>query len=140
VLLNKKGQIRIIEAFLAVLVILSASVFSITFYCPTASSDDEKMLKTLGMQVLMELDNNGTLGKFIDKSNWTAVRESLEILLPIGVSYNVTVFNEEMSQINNSTVSNGLKGQKIVSVEYLCANQSSEVRFYLVRLQLALVR
>jgi hypothetical protein len=140
VLLNKKGQTRMIEAFLAVLVILSASVFSITLYYPTASSDDEKMLKTLGMQVLMELDNNGTLGKFIDKSNWAAVRESLEILLPIGVSYNVTVFSEEMSQINNSTVSNGLKGQNIVSVEYFCASQSSEVRFYLVRLQLALVR
>lgn len=129
-----------IEAFLAVLVILSASVFSITLYYPTANSDDEKMLKTLGMQVLMELDNNGTLGNFIDKSNWTAVRESLEILLPIGVSYNVTVYNDAMSQINDSTISNGLKGQKIVSVEYLCASQSSEVCFYLVRLQLALVR
>ena len=129
-----------IEAFLAVLVILSASVFSITLYYPTASSDDEKMLKTLGMQVLIELDNNGALGNFIDESNWTAVRESLEILLPIGVSYNVTVYDEAMNQINNSTMSNGLKGQKIVSVEYLCASQSSEVRFYLVRLQLALVR
>jgi hypothetical protein len=129
-----------IEAFLAVLVILSASVFSITLYYPTVSSDDEKMLKTLGMQVLMELDNNGTLGNFIDESNWTAVRESLEILLPIGVSYNVTVYDEAMSQINDSTMSNGLKGQKIVSAEYLCASQSSEVRFYLVRLQLALVR
>ena len=138
-LFNKKGQTRMIEAFLAVLVILSASVFSITL-SPTTNSDDEKMLKTLGMQVLMELDNNGTLGNFIDKSNWTAVRESLEILLPMGVSYNVAVYDETMSQINDATVSNGLKGQEIVSVEYLCASQSSEVRFYLVRLQLALVR
>jgi hypothetical protein len=138
-LFNKKGQIRMIEAFLAVLVILSTSVFSITL-SPTASSDDAKMLATLGMQVLMELDNNGTLGKFIDESNWTAVRESLEILLPVGVSYNITVYDDEMSQINDSTISNGLKGQRIISVEYLCASQSSEVRFYLVRLQLALVR
>ncbi len=88
----------------------------------------------------MELDNNSTLGKLIDERNWTAVRESLEILLPIGVSYNVTVYDDTMSQINDSTMSNGLKGQKIASVEYLCASQSSEVRFYLVRLQLALVR
>lgn len=138
-LFNKKGQIRMIEAFLAVLVILSASVFSITL-SPTTSSDDEKLLATLGMQVLMELDNNGTLGKFIDESNWTAIRESLEILLPVGVSYNLIVYDDAMSQINDSTISNGLKGQKIVSVEHLCASQSSEVRFYLVRLQLALVR
>ncbi len=129
-----------IEAFLAVLVILSTSVFSITLYYPTASFDDEKLLATLGMQVLMELDNNSTLGKLIDERNWTAVRESLEILLPTGVSYNVTVYDDTMSQINDSPMSNGLKGQKIASVEYLCASHNSKVRFYLVRLQLALVR
>ena len=136
---NKKGQIRMLEAFLAVLVILSTSVFSITL-SPTTNSDNEKLLATLGMQVLMELDNNGTLGNFIDEKNWTAVRASIEILLPTGVSYNVTVYDDTMNQINDSIISNGLKGQKIVSVEYLCASQSSEVHFYLVRLQLAFVR
>jgi hypothetical protein len=136
---NKKGQIRMLEAFLAVLVILSASVFSITLF-PTTNSDDEKLLASLGMQVLMELDNNGTLGNLLDERNWTAIRESIEILLPTGVSYNVTIYDDAMNQINDSIISNGLKGQKIVSVDYLCASQNSKVRFYLVRLQLAFVR
>ena len=133
---NKKGQIRMLEAFLAVLTIFSTSIISITFSPPT-NFNDEKLLSTSGMQALIELDSEGTLGKLIDKRNWTAMRESLEILLPVGVSYNVTVYDDAMGQINDFTVGNGLKGQKVVSVEYPCASQSLECAFYLVRLQLA---
>jgi len=133
---NKKGQVRMLEAFLAVLVIFSASLVSFKFSPPT-SFDNEKMLSTLGMQALIELDGNGTLGRLIDERNWAAVREDLKMLLPVGVSYNLTVYDDALSQINNSTIGNGLKGQKVVSVEYPCASQSLECDFYLVRLQLA---
>lgn len=125
-----------LEAFLAVLVIFSASILSITF-SPAANFENEKLLATLGMQVLMKLDDDGTLGKFIDEGNWTAVKESLEVLLPVGVSYNLTIYDEEMRQINDSALSNGLTGREVVSVEYPCASQSSECRFYLVRLEVA---
>jgi len=132
---NKKGQVRMLEAFLAVLVIFSASIISFKFSPPT-NFDNEKTLSTLGMQALIELDSNGTLGRLIDERNWAAVREDLKILLPIGVSYNLTVYDDGMSQINNSTIGNGLKGQKVVSVEYPCASQSLASDFYLIRLQL----
>lgn len=132
---NKKGQIRMLEAFLAVLTIFSASIISITFSSPT-NFNTEKLLSTSGMQALIELDSDGTLGKLIDNRNWTAMRESLEILLPVGISYNVTIHDDAMQQINDLTVGNGSKGQKVVSVEYPCASQSSECHFYLVRLQL----
>lgn len=125
-----------LEAFLAVLVIFSASVISITFSPPT-NFNNEKSLSTSGMQALIELDSDGTLGRLIDERNWTAITDNLEILLPVGVSYNVTVYDDVMHQINDSTVGNGLKGQKVVSIEYPCASQSSECHFYLVRLQLA---
>jgi hypothetical protein len=132
---NKKGQIRMLEAFLAVLTIFSASIISITFSPPT-NFNDEKSLSTSGMQALIALDSDGTLGKLIDERNWTAIGENLKILLPVGVSYNVTIHDDAMQQINDFTVGNGLKGQKVVSVEYPCASQSSECHFYLVRLQL----
>ena len=125
-----------LEAFLAVLVIFSTSVISITFSPPT-NFNNEKSLSTSGMQALVELDSDGTLGKLIDERNWTAITDNLKILLPVGVSYNVTVYDDAMHQINDSTISNGLKGQKVVSIEYPCASQSSECQFYLVRLQLA---
>lgn len=133
---NKKGQIRMLEAFLAVLVIFSASILSIKF-SPATNFESEKLLSTFGMQALIELDNNGYLGKLIDEMKWMAIRENLEVLLPVGVSYNFTVYGDAVQQINDSAIGNGLKGQKVVSVEYPCASQSSECRFYLVRLQLA---
>jgi len=135
-MLNKKGQIRMLEAFLAVLVIFSASIISITFSPPT-NFNNEKLLSTSGMQALIELDSDGTLGKLIDERSWTAITDNLEILLPVGVSYNVTVYDDAMHQINDSTIGNGLKGQKIVSIEYPCTSQGSECEFYLVQLQLA---
>ena len=125
-----------LEAFLAVLVIFSASVISITFSPPT-NFNNEKSLSSSGMQALIELDSDGTLGRLIDERNWTAITDNLEILLPVGVSYNVTVYDDAMHQINDSAIGNGLKGQKVVSIEYPCASQSSECHFYLVRLQLA---
>ena len=124
-----------LEAFLAVLVIFSTSVISITFSPPT-SFNNEKLLSTSGMQALIELDSDGTLGRLIDERNWTAITDNLEILLPVGVSYNVTVYDDVMHQINDSTIGNGLKGQEVVSIEYPCASQGSECHFYLVRLQL----
>ena len=133
---DKKGQIRMLEAFLAVLVIFSASILSITF-SPKANFENRKLLATLGMQTLMKLDNDGTLGELIDDGNWTAISKSLEILLPVGVSYNLTIYDEEMRQINNATLSNSLTGRDIVSVEYPCVSQSLECCFYLLRLELA---
>jgi hypothetical protein len=135
---DEKGQIRMLEAFLAVLVIFSASIISITFSSPT-NFNDEKILSTSGMQALIELDSDGTLGKLIDERNWTAITENLKILLPAGVSYNVTVYEDATNQINNSTIGNGLRSQRVVSIEYPCVSQSTECHFYLVRLQLAFV-
>lgn len=137
IMFNKKGQIIILEAFLAVLVIFSASIISIKF-SPATDFESEKSLSASGMQALIELDNNGYLGKLIDERNWTAIRENLDILLPAGVSYNLTVYDDSMNQINDSAIGNGLKGQNVVSVQYPCASQSSKCRLYLVRLQLSL--
>jgi len=133
---DKKGQIRMLEAFLAVLVIFSASILSVKF-SPATNFESEKLLSASGMQALIKLDNNGYLGKLIDERNWTAIKENLEVLLPAGVSYNLTVYDDAMRQVNDFVIGNGLRSQKVVSVEYPCASQSSECRFYLVRLQLA---
>jgi hypothetical protein len=136
IMFNKKGQIVILEAFLAVLIIFSVSIISIKF-SPAPNFENEKLLSTSGMQVLIELDNNGYLGKLIDERNWTDITKNLEILLPAGVSYNLTVYDDAMNQINNSTIGNGLKSQNVVSIQYPCVSQSPQCRLYLVRLQLA---
>jgi len=135
--LDNKGQIRIIEAFLAISVMFSALVLT----TPMSSMPDlEKQgtLKKLGTQVLIELDNNGTLGKQIQSGNWTALRQSLDMLLPSGVFYNLTVYDENMQRVNTQEVGNSnQQGLEAVGIQYLCITQSSDTRFYNIQLQLA---
>lgn len=137
---DKKGQIKIIEAFLAVSIMFSVLALVAP---PSSTSNFERQdaLKKFGNQVLIKLDENGTLGELIEDANWTALEQSVEILLPFGVFFNLTVYNEQTQIVNTCGISNtnlsSLQGRETFSVRYLCATRSSEVHFYTVRLQLA---
>lgn len=134
---NNKGQIRTIEAFLAISVMFSVLVLT----APLSSTPDlerQGTLKKLGTHVLIELDNNGTLGKLIENGNWTALKQSMNLLLPTGVFYNLTVYDENMQRVNTQEVSNtNQQGLEAVVIQYLCGTQSSDTRFYTIQLQLA---
>jgi hypothetical protein len=134
---DQKGQIRIIESFLAIAVVFSAMLVSFTF---PASPDFSKQtsLSNLGTQVLTELDNDGTLGSLIIQQKWTTLTTTLDILLPIGVSFNLTVFDQTGQTVNSVVIQNSnLLGPELVSVQYVCATRSQTVRLFVVRLQLA---
>jgi len=137
---NRKGQVRTLEAFLAVILIFSALTLSVVF-SSVGNVNNQEVLANLGLNALIEFDEDGNLGKLIDQSNWTAIEKALNILLPLGVSYNLTIYNESMQSINNVAISNsGLGSLKVVSVQYLCASQGLECRCYFLRLQLAWAR
>jgi len=136
-MLNNKGQIRIIEAFLAVSVMFSAVVFTTPVPSSTSSLDKQTDLRKLGMQVLIKLDNNGTLGRLIEDENWTAIRLTMDLALPKGIFYNETIFDENMQRINAEEIANTNQlGQEAVMTQYLCVMESPDVHFYTVRLLL----
>jgi hypothetical protein len=140
-MLNRKGQIRIIEAFLAIAVVFSALVIGTLAFPSSPDLTKQKSLASLGMQALIKLDANGTIGKLIAQENWTDMKQSLDVLLPIGVSFNLTIYDENSSLINSEVIQNtNLLGREIVSVQYICASQSPNVQFFILRLQLALTR
>ncbi len=134
---DQKGQIRIIESFLAIAVIFSAVLVSVTF----PSSPDfskQKTLASLGAQALIKLDTDGTLGNLIFQDDWTSLKTALDIHLPVGVLYNLTVFDEAGNAVNLEVVQNSnLLGQEVVSVNYVCATRSQAVEFFAIRLLLA---
>jgi len=134
---DQKGQIRIIESFLAIAVIFSAVLVSATF----PSSPDfskQKSLSTMGTQALITLDTNGTLGDLIIQRNWANMKTALDTLLPLGVSFNLTVFDEAGNAVNSEAIQNSnLLGREVVSVQYVCAARSQVVDFFAIRLQLA---
>jgi len=134
---KNKGQIRIIEAFLAVLIIFSSFAISanLTVTQKATRHDD---LASVGLQALVKLDSDGSLGKYVDDGNWTALRDALNIVLPAGVSFNLTVYDDQMHQVNTAAVSNGgFSSQQIVFVEYVCASRGLVFRCYIMHLYLA---
>jgi len=139
-MLDRKGQIRIIEALLAVSIIFSVLALTSPL-SPTPNLERQAMLKRVGTHVLIELDRDGTLGELIEDRNWTALEQAVETFLPLGALFNLTVYDEQMREVNTQRVSNsnlsGMQGFGTISVQYLCATRGSDVRFYRVRLQLA---
>jgi len=93
------GQIRILEAFLAVLIIFSAFAVSANLTA-TRSNMESDDLASVGLQALMQLDSDGGLSKLIDEEDWVGLRETLSLTLPAGTSFNMTVYNEQMQQVN----------------------------------------
>lgn len=139
ILINGKGQVRIAEAFLSAIIIFSALTICSTMSIPSEDSDQEFLI-IQGMQVLIQLDNDGTLGQLINQNDWAKLTENLRILLPMGITYNLTVYDEETQQINTIPISNGKLGENIVTAEYFCVSQNSEYNCYILHLQLSKVK
>jgi len=135
--MNSNGQIRIIEAFFAVLIVFGSFAVSanLSVRRNTTKTDD---LTSVGLQALLKLDSEGTLAKHIDDKNWTALQNIVNLVLPTGITFNLTVYDEQMQQLNTAIISNGaFNSREIVFVEYVCASQSPVFRCYKVHLYLA---
>ncbi|MEM3699470.1 MAG: hypothetical protein QXL57_01175 [Candidatus Bathyarchaeia archaeon] len=134
---HNKGQIRIVEAFLSALIIFSAFAISANLTITQNGVKNDELV-AVGLQALMMLDADGSLGKYIDEGNWTGLREALSLLLPAGVCFNLTVYDDQMHQLNTDMISNGGFGsQQIAFVEYVCASQGAVFRCYIIHLLLA---
>ena len=137
---NQKGQIRILEAFLAVGVIFVALLIPIVW--PSSPNlTQPKALADMGTQALIALDTNGRLGNLITQKNWTSIKQSLDVLLPIGVSFNLTIYDENLRPLNDQIIQNtNLLGSEAVSVRYVCASQNLNGTFYILQMQIAQIR
>jgi hypothetical protein len=129
---DNRGQIRIIEAFFASLLILST--IALIPSQPPAVDTSNGALQMKGQDALTTLDRNGYLSTLIENENWTISS------LSSAIWFNLTVFDENMNGVNNTPISSGSPiSEKIVSTEYVCAGISREYRVYMVRLQLSSV-
>lgn len=134
---ENRGQIRIIEAFLAVLIIFSSFAISanLTVTQNTPNHDD---LPSIGLQALVTLDSDGSLSKYIEDGDWVALRDGLNLVLPTGIAFNLTVYNGQMQRVNTDVISNGgFSSQDITFVEYVCASQGSNFHCYIIHLYMA---
>lgn len=136
---KNSGVVRVIEAFLAIFIIFSSLTISASLTVTQKDSSNDE-LATVGLQALSKLDSDGSLGTYIGNEDWTGLRNALNLVLPVGVSFNLTVYNEQMQQVNAVVISNGNFGsQNVAFIEYVCAAQSSSFHCYIIHLHLAVV-
>lgn len=136
-MLDRKGQMKTIEAFLATSIIF-LGLLAANAFPKVTNQDNRVVLSATGMNVLLALDANGSLGDFIDQRNWIGLSNCLEMLMPISVSYNLTVFDQDMNRISTNEISNGgLVNTETESIQYVCAARDPQFRCYIVRLELA---
>ena len=134
---DNRGQIRIIEAFFASILLLS----SLTLIPATQNnSNDPTILASTAHNVLMSLDSNGYLVSLVSNQSWINLKSSIQSSLSPMVWFNLTVFDENMTRINDIPICSGSAvSDRIVAVDYVCASTSSNYAVYIIRLQLALV-
>jgi hypothetical protein len=134
---DKKGVVRVIEAFLASMLLMSCLAM---IPAQPNLQDSKGNLASTAQNVLLSLDSNGHLATLVDNRDWTDLKNSIESALPLTVWFNLTVFDESMHELNNFPICNGgTVSDSIVSVDYVCASQSSTYTIYILQLQLSQV-
>jgi hypothetical protein len=135
---DRKGQIRVIEALFASLLLLSSLAL-----IPAPQKPSHNSLETLSskaMQVLVTLESDGHLSNLVDERNWTAIRSYVQSFVPVTLWFNLTVFDEEMAPLNSVQMCSGTAiSENVASADCVIASTSSSFAVYTVRLQLATV-
>lgn len=134
--MTRRGVVHTLDVFLAAVIIVTTLLFASQMPRERDYLEDTG-IDSLGMQALLVLDSNGTLGRLVDSGDWDGLELALRVILPTRVSFNLTVIDEQGTVINTWEISNGgVTGRRIESVEYLLAVESSSCPLYRLRLQL----
>jgi len=134
---NKKGQVRIIEAIFATILLMSCLSL---IPASTSVKDSTTNLASTAQNILLSLDGNGRISALIDCQNWATLKDCLESSLPLTVWFNLTVFDQNMHAVNPFPICNaGTVSEKIISIDYICASQNSTYEIYILQLQLSQV-
>ena len=133
---NKRGQIRVIEAFFATVLIFSS--LALIPVMQKSSSDSNGVLSSTALNALASLDSDGHLADLVDQRNWTVLQNCIEALVPPAVWFNLTVYDENVSIVNSVPICSGSAiSDQIEAADYLCVSKSGTYAVYNVRLQLA---
>ncbi|MGD6934896.1 MAG: hypothetical protein ACQCN5_11885 [Candidatus Bathyarchaeia archaeon] len=133
---DKRGQIRVIEAFFAAMLLLS--IFALI---PKPSNSQDNTIPTLtstAQNALLSLDQNGQIGNLIVSQNWAELKTLIQTGLPPAAWFNLTVYDLNLQVLNDVPICSGSQvSDSIVAVDYPCASTGGDFSVYLVRLQVA---
>jgi hypothetical protein len=133
---DNKGQIRIIEAFFASILMLSA--LTLIPVVQKNSSDSTEILSSTAHNILLSLDSEGQLASLIGNESWINLKSCIQSSLSPMMWFNLTIFDENMTPLNDIPITSGSPvNDRIAAVDYVCASTSGNYAVYIIRLQLA---
>ncbi len=136
---DKRGQVRVIEAFFASVLLLS-SLSIIPLVHQGSEGDAVGALSSTALNVLVSLDSDGLLAELVGSGNWSALGSCVEACVPAAVWFNLTVFDQDMNCLNSSPICRGgAVSDRIAVADYVCSSLSGNYAVYVLRLQLAAV-
>ena len=134
--LDNRGQIRILEAFIAVGIVFSALIITVPALRDTGDLSASRVLYSIGMNALTELDKESELGKLITQNSWQTISKQLSLLMPNGISYILAVSSENKTLLNVTPASiNDSPNPNSVTCIYAAVGERCQ--FYIINLQLA---
>jgi hypothetical protein len=134
---NKKGQVRVIEAFFASMLIMSCLALIPAQVTPKSSAVN---LDWKAQNVLLTLDSDGQLASLVDNHDWTKLGLFIESVLPLTTWFNLTIYDKNQKILNDYPISNGGSiSDRICSFDYVCVSQKSAFSVYILQLQLAVM-
>jgi hypothetical protein len=134
---DQRGQIRIIEVFFAIAIVSSAllSMRQIQHVSSRPVHDDDLYVR--GINVLLALQRDGGLSEIVRQRNWATLTTQLTLLLPLAISYQVSVYDDHGSVVNKIPLSRGsIQANNVVAIRYLLTEPET-AQFYTIQLTLA---
>jgi hypothetical protein len=133
---DNKGVARVIEAFLASVLLISC----LAIIPQPPSKNEQSNLAATAQNILLSLDSDGYLAKLVDERNWTALVNCIESEVPLSMWFNLTVYDNNMQNLNDGFICNaGTVSNNIASIDYICASCCSTFTIYILRMQLSQV-
>lgn len=105
---GKCGQMRVVEAIMASLIIVFAVAFINLFaVTPVSPKYESSELEKIGYNVLHDLDEEGLLARFVSNAKWVNMTAALAASLPTDVYFNLTVYDVSGKVVNTQFIAYG---------------------------------
>jgi len=119
------GQMRVIEAIMASLIVVAALSFLYVFAAaPSSQTYESGELEKIGHNVLHDIDEQGLLTRYVYNSEWANITAALIVSVPNDVYFNLTIYDVNGNSIGHPLIQYGssdvfAKSKAVASVTYI---------------------
>lgn len=139
---GSRGQMRVVEAILASLIVIFAVAFLYVFAAaPYSQTYETGDLEKIGHNVLHDMDEQRLLARYVYNSEWVNLTAALMVSLPTDVYFNLTVCDINSVPINPVLIQYGApqvfaSSKAVASVTYVVSSYKMNYNPRILVLQL----